>query len=415
MYIKKIELINVKSIERLTMDFREQLSGWHVLLGKNGSGKSTIIKAISLSLLGERQAYALKENFKNWITKGKTESSITITLSLEQGKDSLASLYNGEIIFHLKIDLNGDLTFEFTANGLKERRLLAKPKVGWYSASFGAYRRLGKMESNTLAEISDGNLENHITLFDSDYNLSNATNWLKDLRFQDLESKNNSSIYNQIIEFINKSNLLPDEVYLEQVSHDGVKFRDGEYRDLQITQLSDGYQSIFILALEILRQLSKSFRFQDIIEPYNNKLIISASGVVLIDEIDVHLHPQWQAKIGNWFKDNFPKIQFIVTTHSPLICQSAEGASIWRIEHAKSDKQSEEIIGQDYKRMVYGNVLDAFSTDNFGKETSVRSETSKGYLKRLAELNIKSLQGSATEAELQEIKDIRAILPTSKS
>ena len=48
-----------------------------------------------------------------------------------------------------------------------------------------------------------------------------------------------------------------------------------------------------------------------------------APGVVLIDEVDAHLHPTWQRRIGLWFREHFPKLQFIVSTHSPLICQAA--------------------------------------------------------------------------------------------
>ena len=47
-------------------------------------------------------------------------------------------------------------------------------------------------------------------------------------------------------------------------------------------------------------------------------------GVILIDEIDAHLHPAWQKRIGFWLKAHFPNIQFIVTTHSPFICQAAD-------------------------------------------------------------------------------------------
>jgi predicted ATPase len=47
------------------------------------------------------------------------------------------------------------------------------------------------------------------------------------------------------------------------------------------------------------------------------------SGVELIDEVDAHLHPEWQREVGFWLKRHFPKIQFLVTTHSPSICQAA--------------------------------------------------------------------------------------------
>ena len=153
---------------------------------------------------------------------------------------------------------------------------------------------------------------------------------------------------------------------------------------------------MFALAIEILRQLNNRFVFTNLIKIVGKRKIINAEGIILIDEVDIHLHPKWQSKIGNWFKTYFPNIQFIVTTHSPIICQSADGGKIWKIEHPKSDKISKEVTGQDFQRMVYGNILDSFSTDNFGQETILRSDKSKDYMKRLALLNIKSLQGIAT-------------------
>ncbi len=58
---------------------------------------------------------------------------------------------------------------------------------------------------------------------------------------------------------------------------------------------------------------------------------INLPGVVLIDEIDAHLHPSWQVDVGFWFTRYFPQLQFIVTTHSPLVCRAAEKGSIWRL------------------------------------------------------------------------------------
>ena len=415
MLLKKVILNNVKSIKHLTIDFEDKTNGWHVLLGMNGCGKSTILKAISLCLLGERQSYSLKENFSNWITKGENKASILLEFSLNKSFDSLANDYNSKVGFHLKIIKSGDLEFTFEAKGKKDRKYPINPEYGWYTAGFGPYRRLGKLESMNIKDFSDGNLENHITLFDTEYALTNGIQWLQNLKFRELENRSSMSSLKEVINFLNNSEFLPDEVKVINVDSENVHFSDGEFHNLNINQLSDGYKSMFALAIEILRQLNNRFVFTNLIKIVGKRKIINAEGIILIDEVDIHLHPKWQSKIGNWFKTYFPNIQFIVTTHSPIICQSADGGKIWKIEHPKSDKISKEVTGQDFQRMVYGNILDSFSTDNFGQETILRSDKSKDYMKRLALLNIKSLQGIATPEELKEIKDIKAILPTSKN
>jgi len=412
MIIKKLTLKNIKSIEKLELDFDENNKGWNVLLGMNGCGKSTILKSISLCLLGERQSYALKEKFKDWITRGKKEGNIRLKLELSKS-DSLADKYNGNVEFNLKLYGSGDLEFTFIANGTEKRMYPVNAEYGWYSAGFGPYRRLGKLESKSISEFSDGNLENHITLFDTEYALSNGIQWLQNLKFRELEKQQSNSSLEEIISFINASEFLPDKVKITSVDSMGVKFTDGEFENLNINQLSDGYKSMLALCIEILRQINNRYKFTGLVQKVGDRKVITAEGIILIDEVDIHLHPKWQSKIGDWFKRYFPNIQFIVTTHSPIICQSADGAKIWKIEHPKSNRSSKEVQGQDYQRMVYGNILDSFSTDNFGEETIVRSDKSKELMKRLALLNIKSLQGKASKGELQEIKDIKAILPTS--
>ena len=77
--------------------------------------------------------------------------------------------------------------------------------------------------------------------------------------------------------------------------------------------------------LDILRHLINVYGLTDLTgRDTDGKLFFMRSGVVLIDEIDAHLHPEWQREIGFWLKRHFPNIQFIVTTHSPIICQAAD-------------------------------------------------------------------------------------------
>src|SRR5436309_3243341 len=67
------------------------------------------------------------------------------------------------------------------------------------------------------------------------------------------------------------------------------------------------------LSVDLLRWLTKAFP--------NEPNVMNCSGVVLIDELDTHLHPTWQREIGFWLREKFPNIQFIVGTHSPFLAQ----------------------------------------------------------------------------------------------
>jgi predicted ATP-binding protein involved in virulence len=70
----------------------------------------------------------------------------------------------------------------------------------------------------------------------------------------------------------------------------------------------------------------------------------------------------------NGFTATFPKVQFIVTTHSPLICRAAERGSIWKLAALGSEEDAEEIKGEAKNKLLYGDILQAMGTELFGSE-----------------------------------------------
>lgn len=90
-----------------------------------------------------------------------------------------------------------------------------------------------------------------------------------------------------------------------------------------LSQLSDGEQRLFSLFVDIARQLSINNHMDDIGQ---------SEAIVLIDEIDVHLHPKWQRRIVPALEDLFPRCQFIATTHSPFVIQATRRQQITSIE-----------------------------------------------------------------------------------
>jgi hypothetical protein len=141
---------------------------------------------------------------------------------------------------------------------------------------------------------------------------------------------------------------------------------------------------------------------------------VPVNGVVLIDEIDVHLHPSWQTRIGHWFTSCFPNIQFIVTTHSPLICRAAVKGSVWRLPPPNSTQKTQRVEGFELKQLLYGDVLDAFSTGVFGKSIT-RSAAGHAKLERLAELNIRYYRQEADAKELAERQTLLELFPSNDS
>jgi hypothetical protein len=177
-----------------------------------------------------------------------------------------------------------------------------------------------------------------------------------------------------------------------------------------VEQMSDGYRSVLSMIFEILRQMTKSYGIDDVIAALGvGQSDVRLPGVVAIDEVDAHLHPSWQKDIGPWFTRCFPHIQFIVTTHSPIICRSA--TTVWQLPQPGTDQQPGRIEGAALNRLIHGSILDAYGTELFGRGVT-RSEDSKELLKELAILNRKALKGTMTAQERKRMEELRQTLPT---
>ena len=106
---------------------------------------------------------------------------------------------------------------------------------------------------------------------------------------------------------------------------------------LPVMSLSAGYQSLVWMVFDIAYRMA-------VLNPFMKDDIAKASGIVLIDEIDMHLHPKWQWNIINALRNVFPNVQFIAATHSPILFASAK--DVWLI-----DVDAEEI---EYSHSHYG-------------------------------------------------------------
>lgn len=412
MYIKRIEIENIRSIQKFVWEQPENnLAGWHVLIGDNGSGKSTVLKAISLALLGERNVYALRESPEDWVRHNKGSAHVSLEIyetDLEtNGQLPLLALPVEHPNFSIGIDPDGHLT-DFYFNSVT-------PSIErYFSVAFGPYRRFEGLASRNYKDIKRGNsrLTAHLSLFDEGFALTEVTEWLKQLNYKRLEGREVGTLLEPIRTFINQTGLLPHQVQLEMISSEEILFRDANGTRVSLESLSDGYRSVLSMTFEIIRQLVQYKPDRNIFS--RDATQITASGVVLIDEVDAHLHPSWQREIGRQLMRIFPKMQFIVTTHSPLVCQAAIRGSIWRLPNPGSGENAYPIEpgSEAWKRLVYGNVLEAYSTDLFGEDID-RSPEAQAKYERIAELSVKELDEPLTNAEATELQRLLSELPAT--
>ena len=142
---------------------------------------------------------------------------------------------------------------------------------------------------------------------------------------------------------------------------------------------------------------------------------ITLPGVVAIDEVDAHLHPEWQARIGEWFVERFPNMQFFVTTHSPMVSAARRRAAASGCCPTQgSDDEPRRVTGVELDRLIHGSILDAYGTELFG-ERCVTGRPPRKSMERcsheLARLNRKALTTELSSRERARQKYLRATLP----
>lgn len=409
MYVKRISIENIAGIEQLTWEAPGDPAGWHAIVGDNGSGKSSLLRAVALALVGPEQAPGLRLDWDAWLRRGSRHGSVELQLHADPEFDPDAPPTGvGSAGIELR---RGPEQVQLGPRPAKTTAAVWQHRRGWFSAAYGPFRRFGGGDPSAegLAR-SYPSLARHLTVFGEAYALTEAPEWLRELNYLKLEKAPEGKLFYALLDFINQDGFLPHGYRLSEVSSAGVLFVDADGAELPVELLSDGFRSVLSMTFEIIRQLSIAYDLDRLFS--DDHLRVDVPGVVLIDEIDAHLHPSWQREIGVWLRKHFPRMQFIITTHSPLVLQAAEVGSVMRLPRSSSDEEPRMLEGVELQRVVLGDVSDAYGTGAFG-EGVTRSDSSQKNLERLAELNIKQLKTSLAADEREELQRLRATMPTA--
>ncbi len=345
MYIHKITLTNIRGFQSLDFDLQrpdKSYAGWTVFTGDNGSGKSTLLKAIAMGLVGPDTRRPLQPNLHRWISATSKEKTGQIQLQIKCTPDDTDLDGKGNKpanIFPVTLELdNGGKQTEMhaplSASGKKrktspERTIWSPNTIGWFSCGYGPFRRVFGASAEATEIMVERSTARYATMFLEAASLSPADRWLKDLDHK--AAKDNQSREREELDLLLEllqDELMPNGMTIRRVDADGLWLADCNGVELSWGEMSDGYRAALALLTDILRHLSYAHEakgLKSILDrDAQGHLFVKSTGVVLIDEIDAHLHPEWQREIGFWLKRHFPNIQFLVTTHSPIICQAAD-------------------------------------------------------------------------------------------
>ena len=438
MYISRVRLGNIRGFSgRRNVDLTltrpdGSHAGWTVLAGRNGSGKTSLLQAIALTVGGPRLAPNLIPDFRTWMTVGVQESWTALQL-LTAPEDFQPA--NGERAKDLEVrmDWEVDRDRETSRPGsqpglsgsIRINQLgvvmpghsAASPwqadPIGWFCAAYGPFRRLvgGSTEAQRLMS-TPGTAARLASLFYEDASLTEGVQWLIDKHLRALEGKKWADDLGKTAIQIMADGLLPDDYEVSEVDSDGLWVISRGHR-FPLREMSDGYRSTAALVVDLIKQFHDCYGDLHF-EVRDGVPMVTAPGVVIIDEVDSHLHVSWQRQIGTWMKTHFPNVQFIVTTHSPYICQAADPGGLIRLP-GPSEDEPPRVVDQDlYDRVVYGSGDDAVLSELFGLETPY-SERAEELRTELVPIEISVLAGEASEADVERYRKLRRLLNSSPS
>lgn len=312
MYLVDLELTNVRAIRHMSLDFRstkpnEKTRRWTVLLGENGCGKSTVLKSIALLLAGSEALPDLLGAPDQWIHNDAKKATISATICTAEGEERTLTLI-------LNRGDGRDTVIKRNSTGLRQLdAALRKADRNYFIAGYGAFRRPPDTtrRSSIGSSREQGRAAQLGSMFSLGHELVSLEQWAMDLDY--VVGTEGSSIIKEAL-----GKLMP-----------GMHFKGIDKRkravvmgtadgDVPLGQLSEGYQAMAAWAGDLLFRMTETFK--------DRKDPLAARGVMLIDEMDIHLHPVWKRNLVDFLDNAFPNLQIIATTHSPLsIQQCGEG------------------------------------------------------------------------------------------
>lgn len=266
MYVRQLSITNIRSISSFELSFGvKETAGWHVILGSNGAGKSSVIRSLALSLAGPKEAAALRQNWSTWARSGTTDG--TIKLQLEVGADDIftgTGRRTKTVLAELglvPLEATVGPRFDLVALTKVGQRSLWGTNSGWFSASFGPFRRFtGGDQAYDRLFYSNPRLAAHLSAFGEDVALTEGLRWLRDLRVRELEQNaDEGALLGRLVEFLNSSQLLPHSATILEVRSEEVIVLDANGAKVAVEQLSDGYRSVLSMIFEIMRQMTRSY------------------------------------------------------------------------------------------------------------------------------------------------------------
>lgn len=315
--LQRVRLANIRTFPKVDFHLQKKTArSMNILLGANGSGKSTFLRAVAIGLCQQKEASALAGDLSGELIRRNKRNRKMQTAEIVL---DLMDHHNPETIYQIKTVLKTD---ESGQEILEKETIPANfPWHRIFVCGYGVNRGSHRTFTVRKYKVRDAVQ----TLFSDDAGLAEPEAVLRNFKLAEYDNTGNKSDFKGVESLLKKVLHLNSNHRLE-VTSEHVKIH-GPWGGMPFHALGDGYRGTSGWILDFLsRAQSAGF-------PLTNK---GPGGILLIDEIDEHLHPSWQRNILNNLKQLFSNVQIIGTTHSPLtIVNSKPGeTAVCRLSNA---------------------------------------------------------------------------------
>jgi len=353
--LKKLSLENFRGFDKLELTLQADLT---VLIGKNGSGKTAILDCIAKLLTdvenkirvnGVANRQELINVFGNLDIKKGTEVSLNKLLLSFANKELLWELLFGTPISSVVIhpcDLNQ--VNELIGRFFYSQKEFNLPLMVYYPASNAPVNTIDFKNASDDFDTSIWTAYDK-ALDSNSFDFISFFNWYK--WQENIEKQLGENLVINVVRDAIYQILSFDNQQFNQLSINWLNNPSGEiiiHKDeipLNINQLSSGEKTLLSLVADLARRLA-------IANPHRENPLLG-NGVVLIDEVDLHLHPRWQRAVIPQLQKTFPNCQFIVTTHSPLVLSQVSPQNVVILEDFKAVKNIPHTFGRDTNSLLY--------------------------------------------------------------
>ncbi len=369
MTIKNIILKNYRCFADMEVNFHEKLT---VIVGDNGSGKTSVLEGIAVSLgtmfVGLDGRAGVSINKKDARLKAYQMGESQDIQPQYPVEIIAAGSIDGQMVTWMR-SLNGE-NGSTTIKDARDMTDIAKdyqkrlrdgdgslvlPMIAYYGTGrLWDYHR--EKKTDTFKDNTKTN--GYIDSLDGTANIKLMMSWFKKKTMQTMQMRSDELGESIELSVVYRAMQM---CYERVTGYSGVKFRynldineiECQYIDekglpmsVPLPQMSDGYKSTISLIGDI------AYRMAVLNPQLGMDVIDKTDGIVLIDEVDLHLHPAWQHRILGDLQEIFPNVQFIVTTHAPAVISSAKSENLVILKNYEVSDPGTEIYGNDVNSIL---------------------------------------------------------------